>query len=140
MSQGKAYTEQQKETIIQSLKPYLELGFSRNKSCDLIGLAPTTLSNWVQLDEALGMRIEGWENSMNKLALANINSALLKEAEMDDARKETTKWWLERKLKAEFSTKVEQEVNFKELPKPILDVNIQEDNSDKQDNVVEEKD
>ena len=72
MAQGKAWTEKERETIIQSLKEYLELGFSRNKACEFIGLPPQTLSNWVQHDESLGMRLTGWENAMNKLALANL--------------------------------------------------------------------
>lgn len=111
MSQGKAYTKEQKEVIIQSLREYLELGFSRNKACSFIGLAPTTLSNWVNEDEALGMMVEGWENAINKLAMANIVDAIKKEGELEEPRKETTKWWLERKMKQDFSTKVEQELS-----------------------------
>lgn len=111
MSQGKAYTKEQKEIIIQSLREYLELGFSRNKACSFIGLAPTTLSNWVNEDEALGMMVEGWENAINKLAMANIVDAIKKEGELEEPRKETTKWWLERKMKQDFSTKVEQELS-----------------------------
>ena len=99
MSQGKAYTPEQKEIIIQSLKDYLELGFSRNKACDLIGLPPQTLSNWATTDEALRMKLQGWENAMNKLAMANLRDAMMKESEMEDNRKDTSKWWAERKMK-----------------------------------------
>jgi hypothetical protein len=110
MAQGKAFTPEQREIIIQSLKTYLEMGFSRNKACSLIGLAPGTLSNWVSEDEALGMKLQGWENTLNALAISNVAMAMQKEAELDDARKETSKWWLERKMKEDFSTKSEQEV------------------------------
>lgn len=123
MAKGKAWTDEQKDMIIQSLREYLELGFSRNKACKLIGLPPQTLSNWIKVDEALGMKVEGWENAINKLAMANIVDALNKESEMDDdARKDTTKWWLERKMKKDFSTRVENDLttNGKELPTPIL--------------------
>ena len=34
--------------------------------------------------------------------------------------RDSAKWWLERKKKDEFSTKVEQDLRVKELPKPIL--------------------
>lgn len=113
MSQGKAFTSEQKEQAIQSLQSYLELGFSRNKSCSLIGLAPATLSNWVKEDETLGMKLESWENAINKVAMANILDAINKEGEnTEDSRKETTKWWLERKMKNEgFSLKLEQELS-----------------------------
>ena len=111
MSQGKAYTPEQKERIMQSLREYLELGFSRNKACSLIGLAPTTLSFWVKEDESLCMMVEGCENAINKLALKNIQDAIQKEGETEDTRKETTKWWIERKMKQDFSTKVENELS-----------------------------
>lgn len=107
MAQGKEWTKEEKSDIIQSLKPFLEMGLSRNKACEAIGLTPSTLSNWVKDDEALGMKLKGWENTMNMLALTNVHSALEKEAEMEDARKETSKWYLERRMKKEFSTRVE---------------------------------
>jgi len=40
--------------------------------------------------------------------------------------RDTAKWWLERKKKDEFSTKTEQDVRVKELPKPILGGQTQE--------------
>lgn len=110
MAQGKAFTPEQKNTIIESLQAYLELGFSRNKACELVGLDPTTLSKWVQKDEALSIKLQSWENAINTVAMANIRDAINKESEMDDARKETTKWWLERKMKQDFSTKTETDV------------------------------
>lgn len=112
MAQGKAYTPEQRESIIESLKSYLELGFSRNKACSLIGLDPTTLSKWQSDDEALSMKLEGWENAINKLAMSNIVDAIQKESEIGDTKKDTTKWWLERKMKNDgFSLKVEQELS-----------------------------
>lgn len=109
--QGKAFTKEQKDTIIQSLQDYLELGFSRNRACKMVGLAPQTLSNWIKEDEALGMKIEGWENAINKVVQANLRDAILKESETEDVRKETTKWWAERKMRDDFSTKQEVESN-----------------------------
>jgi len=120
MSQGKAFTKEQRDVIIKSLQPYLEMGLSRNRACSLIGLLPQTLSVWIQEDEALLMKVQGWENAMNVLATANIKSALEKEAETEDTRKETSKWWAERRMKEDFSTKTEQDVSVKELPKPLL--------------------
>ena len=125
MAQGKGFTPEQRQEIIQSLQPYLEAGLSRNKACDKIGLPPQTLSNWVQNDEALGMKLQGWENATNILAMRNIMDAIAKEAELeDDARKETSKWWLERRMKAEFSTRQENTgADGKDLPSPIISLN-----------------
>ena len=57
MAQGKEWTKEEKEEIIQSLRPYLEMGFSRNRACSFIGLAPSTLSNWCKESASLGMKI-----------------------------------------------------------------------------------
>lgn len=107
MAQGKPFTPEQRASIIESIRPFLEMGLSRNKACDAIGIDPTTVSKWVQEDEALSMKLKGYENTMNMLALANVNDALLKESEMDDARKDTSKWFLERRMKNEFSPRIE---------------------------------
>lgn len=76
MAQGKEWTAEERETIIQSLRPFLEMGLSRNKACEAIGLTPSTLSNWVAADDALGMKLRGYENTLNYLAISNIASAL----------------------------------------------------------------
>lgn len=120
MAKGREWTDDEKVNIIQGLEPYLKAGLSRNKACESIGLTPSTLSNWVSADESLGMKLRGWENSLNILALSNIESALEKESEMEDARKETSKWWLERRMKDAFSTKSEQDITSGGQPIPIL--------------------
>lgn len=118
MAQGREWTTEERNVIIQSLQPYLELGFSRNRACGCIGLAPQTLSNWISQDEALGMKIQGWENAMNKLALENIRTAMLKEGE--ESKSETSKWYAERKMKDDFSTK--QETDLTSGGKPIIQI------------------
>lgn len=108
MAQGKAFTKEQKDVIIESLKPHLELGFSRNKACELIGLDPTTLSKWIKADEALSMKIQGWENTVNTIVMANIVDAIKREGELqDDIRKENSWKWAERRMKQDFSTRQE---------------------------------
>lgn len=107
MAQGKEWTKEQRDTIIQSLKDSLELGFSRNKACKMVGLAPSTLSNWVKENPELGMKLENWENAINRIAMSNIRQQIASETDEEDKRKEMTKWWAERKMKQEFSTRVE---------------------------------
>jgi len=123
MAQGKEWTPAEKESIIQSLRPFLEAGFSRNRACESIGLPPQTLSNWVKHEEALGMKLQGMENTLNILALANIASALQKEAENEDPRKEMSRWYAERRMKQEFSTRTESTgADGKDLPTPIVTI------------------
>jgi hypothetical protein len=121
MAQGIEWTQEERQTIVESLKPYLEAGLSRNKACESIGFDPSTLSRWASDDEALSIKLRSWENTLNLLAMANVASALQKEAETEDARKETSKWWLERRMKNEFSTRQEATgADGKDLPTPIL--------------------
>lgn len=121
MAQGIAYTKEQRASIIESLRPFLEAGLSRNKACEHIGFDPTTLSVWVVTDEALSMKLRGWENTLNILAMANVASAIQTEAENEDPRKETSKWWLERRMKNEFSSRTEATgADGKDLVLPVL--------------------
>lgn len=114
MSQGKAFTEKERQTIIESLRPYLEMGFSRNKSCRFIGLDPTTLSKWVQQDESLSMKLVSWENVNTALALANIHQALKNESilasEKGDIRMENS-WKLISKLEEGYKDKLDVTTN-----------------------------
>jgi len=108
MAMGKAFTKEQKEDIIQSLKPFLQDGLSRARACSVIGLAESTLSNWVKEDEALGMKLKGWENELNTIALRAIANGIKKESESEDTRLENSWKWTERKMKEDFSLRTEQ--------------------------------
>lgn len=123
MAQGKAFTPEQREMILESLRPHLELGFSRSKACKLVGLDESTLSKWSVADEALSMKLTSWENMTSALAMANIQMAIRKEAESDeDVRKENSWKWAERK---EETMKPKQDVTSDDkpiMPTPILTV------------------
>lgn len=134
MAQGKAYNQ---DKILESLRPYLELGFSRSKACKLIGLDETTLSKWATSSEEVSMKLTGWENTINALAMANIQMAIRKEAESDDVRKENSWRWAQTK---EETMKPKQDITTdgKELPQPIINVPVNnsytEDSSDEEEN------
>lgn len=130
--QGKPYTPQEREQIIESLKPYLEMGFSRRKACSFIGFDDTTLSKWVQDDAGLSMKLTGWENALSALALANVHKALKVEAETEDARVDNSWRYLERKEES-FKPKSDVTSNDKALPAPIIPLNVPGDNSTTQD-------
>ena len=123
MSQGIEFTPEQRETIIESLEPFLSVGMSRNKACESIGFDATTLCKWSKDDESLSIKLRGWENCLNKLAMQNIADALALEGETEDTRKDTSKWYLERRMKNEFSLRTEHTgEDGAALPTPILTV------------------
>lgn len=127
MAQGKAFTPEERIRIIESLKPYLEMGFSRNKACNFIGLDPTTLSKWVVDDESLSMKLTGWENVNTALALANIHQAMQNEAILVNEKGETkvdNSWKLVSKLEDGYKDKLDVTSNNKELPTPIIQLDV----------------
>ncbi len=116
MAQGKAFTPEERSSIVESLRPYLEMGFSRNKACKFIGLEPTTLSKWVQDNESLSIKLVAWENVNSALALANIHQALKNEAilatEKGDVRVDNS-WKLVSKLEDGYKDKLDLTSNDK---------------------------
>lgn len=137
MAQGKAYTEKEREEILESLRPYLEMGYSRSKACKFIGLDESTLSKWAKASESLSMKLQGWENLINSMVMSNIADAIRREGELeDDLRKENSKWWAERKMKDDFSTRQENTgADGKDLPTPILSItpNVQTNDINEED-------
>ena len=125
MSQGVPFTDEQRESIIETVLPHLAMGFSRNKACAFVGLDPTTLSKWVKGDEALSMKLTSAENTLNVLALANMYQALQNEntilGEGKEVRADNSKWFLSTK---EDSYKPKQDITTddKAFPTPILTV------------------
>lgn len=141
MSQGKPFTPEERETIIKSLQPYLEMGFSRNKACSFIGLKPQTLSVWVKEDESLLMRLVAWENVNSALALANVKKAIENEgmkADQGDTRMENS-WKLLSKLEDGYKDKLDVTTGGEKLPTPILGY-VPTDNSSTEDQESQEED
>jgi hypothetical protein len=136
MAQGQAFTTEQREEIMQTLLPHLAMGFSRNKACAFIGLNPTTLSKWVQDDEALSMKLTSAENTNSVLALANIYQALQNENKLLGEGKEVradNSWKLISKLEDKYKDKLDVTSDDKALPTPILTLtDVHTNNSDEE--------
>lgn len=143
MSQGKAFTKEQRESIIESLRPYLELGFSRSKSCKMVGLDESTLSKWAQADEALSIKLSGWENVNSALALANVHQAIQNEnalLEKGEVRVDNS-WKLLNVKEDGYKPKQDITTDGKELPQPIISLDVlRRNNSTPQDSGAEQKD
>lgn len=144
MAQGKAFTPEEKSAAIESLQSYLEMGFSRNKACSFVGLDPTTLSKWVKEDNGLSMKLTGWENKLSALALANVYQAIQNETiltnEKGDVRVDNS-WKLLSKKEDGYKDKLDVTSNDKELPKPIISLDVlRRNNSSQEDSGTEQED
>ena len=105
--QGKAYTPEQRASIIESLKPYLQLAYPRNRACDFIGFDATTLSKWVQADNSLSMKLTGWENEISLKARTKIR----KDIESDKTDIKSAENWLKKKDRQEFGDNMDLTTN-----------------------------
>lgn len=99
--QGKKYTADQRAAIIDTLKPYLELGYDLKNACVMACQTYETIWRWVAADEVLKAKIKSWQNLVNVRARKNV----VKEINNGDA--DRSAWWLERREKHDFSTRKE---------------------------------
>lgn len=94
-----AYNEPwNKDEIVEALRPYFECGYSVNKACVLAEFPRTTFATWMKEDKELRQKIKSWQNLTSAKARRNLVNAIEKGDEG------TSKWWLERREKNEFST------------------------------------
>jgi|TARA_Y100000296_G_scaffold28960_2_gene33770 hypothetical protein len=122
--QGKAYTKEQRQEIIGSLKPYLTLGYDLKNACILAQVTYETVWEWVNKDNALLIKIKAWQNMVNAKARQNVAASI------NEGDTQESKWWLERKEKKTFSTRTDITSDGERLiPKPILDVQQDDSNS-----------
>jgi hypothetical protein len=99
--QGKPYTKEQREEIIESLRPYLTLGYDLKNACVLAQVTYETVWEWVNKDTALLIKIKAWQNLVNAKARQNVAQKI------NDGDTLESKWWLARREKNEFSTRQE---------------------------------
>ena len=99
--QGKPYTKEQREKIIQSIKPYLQLDYDLKNACVMANAPYTTVISWVNKDPALCIQVEAWRNSVNAKSRQNLAKSI-SGGNIDDS-----KWWLERRDKESFSSRKE---------------------------------
>lgn len=116
MAQGKPFAGKEREGFIDILRPYLERGNSLLRAYNLafgcllekLTLQEkkkipeyTTLMKWIQSDNALSIKIKGWQEKISEKARQNWQE------EIEKGNYIASKEWLERKNKDEFSTRQE---------------------------------
>jgi hypothetical protein len=90
-------TEQRTEALLQSLRA----GASRQRAAALAGIHRDTLYEWMKQDPAFSDAIEKAEGDAEVRNVAIIQRAA-------DTTWQAAAWWLERKHKAEWSSRIEQ--------------------------------
>jgi hypothetical protein len=111
MAQGIAWN---KKTVFEALEPKLKLGYSLTKACNICVIPISTVSTWLEKDEALRLKVNSWQNEISDMARINWSEAI-KNGVPTKYGQDTynpSKDWLERKSKDEFS--VRQEITGQE--------------------------
>jgi hypothetical protein len=103
MAKGVAWD---KDKAIELITPFLGLGMSVTKSCEMAGIPQSTVQTWIDNDELLRLKVTSLRNKPNVKALENWN------AKLDEGDYTASKEWLERRMKEVFSTKSESEVKL----------------------------
>ena len=108
MAQGKEFTEEQRQIILESIQPYLELGYSLNKACILAEVEPSTVYKWLEKDEALSKKVASWRNMVSAVAVKNIVDTIKGNEEAGIKPDiENSKWWLSKKEKETFGNNID---------------------------------
>jgi len=113
MAQGKAWD---KEKVIEVLKPYLLLGYSITKACELALIPQATVSTWMEKEPELRLLFLSFQGQVSATARKNIVIGIQGQQELKDENgkviqeaikpdRDLSKWWLERKDKDEFAEK-----------------------------------
>jgi len=112
MAQGVAWD---KEKVTELLKPYLQLGYSVNKACKLVGIPQQTVDTWIQDDNELQLKVTAWQNEISVIARKQWKKNIIKgrptKFGIDDYT--PSKEWLERIDRDDFSTRSESDVTSK---------------------------
>lgn len=110
--------------VIAKLEEAFAWGCTDREACLWAGIAVSTLQLFQDNNPKFIERKEALKDTVILKSRKSVHDRVLK-GDVD-----TSKWVLERKKKDEYSTKTENDVRVKELPKPIMDfTDVQQDDS-----------
>lgn len=101
--------------VLAKLREAFLFGATKLEACAYSEIAPSTLYEYIKINPEFSDTIAEWQEYPILKAKKTIVDSL------DNAK--DAQWYLERKRKDEFSTKIENDIRVKELPKPILSGN-----------------
>ena len=105
------------EALVGKLEYAFALGCSVTESCLYADISRDTYYEWCKTDTKLSDRMEELRESPILIARETVIKGIRRDPDL-------ALRFLERRKKDEFSTKVENDIHIKELPRPIMDVNV----------------
>lgn len=103
------------EEVVEELKKALLLGVSNTTACKLAGIEENTFYVYMKNNPNFSRKVAVWKNDMNFKALHTLQQSLKTVSYTDKDGNKRVKfadpkvamWWAERKMKDEFSVRVE---------------------------------
>lgn len=98
MARGKA---RNKKKVLETLRPYFQLGCSVKRACDYAGINNSTIFTWIADDDDLREQITAWQNELSAIARKNLAVA------MRSGNIAVSQEWLHKKERDEFASRSE---------------------------------
>jgi len=102
-----------RDKILALLKPYFQRGLTIHKACEKSGIVDDeTIHRWIDEDINIAKEIKVWQNTPTMAALDMVTGALMDSKNKNFTKRERmrlAKWWLSRKERDDFSTRVEND-------------------------------
>lgn len=92
--------------VVQKLERAFEDGSTITEACHTAGIERQTYYNWLDDDDEFFDRMDRAQEYPDAIAKMNIVRSIKREAK-EEIEPENSKWWVERKLKREFSKRQE---------------------------------
>lgn len=93
------------DAVLSKLETAFALGFTDEQACVLADIAPSTLYDYQKANPQFSERKKLLKGKIEMQAQYNLAKSI------GDGDEANSKWWLERKKKAEFSPRIEQDLN-----------------------------
>lgn len=109
---GDPHTPAERKAVYESLKPFLQLGYSVRKACILAQFPYTTLCEWLKKSDSSRMQLAYWKATPSIAARQNIVKDIVEKKDV-----KSSQWWLETNESKEFNRKINvQEVDDDFIP------------------------
>lgn len=125
------------DSTVKKLEEAFAIGASVSEACFYADITRQTYYNWIKENEEMKEKFDRLQQTPILKARQTIAKALGTDVDI-------AKWYLERKMKREFSTRTESQNTHKILPQPIYGgkstKKIQGHDSNEEDILIEQKD
>ena len=100
--------EHDREAVLNQLKPYFLMGYPIKTACRYANIHRSNLYYWMKTDNTIKTQINAWRGMINAKSREVVIKAIKGNEEIGvEPDVNTAKWWLERRERNVFATRVE---------------------------------